>query len=79
MLALLAVGPAHGYQLKHEYDALSEHNSRLAYAQVYTTLIRLERDCLIAVTGEGPAIAGPPRTLYRLLPTGLAQPPNGGP
>lgn len=50
-LALLATGPAHGYELRHALDerfgpALAPLNA----GQVYTTLQRLERDGLIEGT-----------------------------
>ena len=51
-LALLANGPAHGYELKQElerrFDAVL---APLNAGQVYTTLQRLERDGLVADAG----------------------------
>ncbi len=51
LLALLAPGPAHGYDLKRAYDALvASVWPPENIGQVYTTLSRLERDGLVAKT-----------------------------
>jgi DNA-binding PadR family transcriptional regulator len=48
-LALLAGGPAHGYDLKRAYDArFASVWGPLNIGQVYTTMGRLERDGLVA-------------------------------
>jgi DNA-binding PadR family transcriptional regulator len=46
VLALLAQAPAHGYQLKREYERLAR-NGPLNVGQVYQTLDRLQRDGLV--------------------------------
>jgi DNA-binding PadR family transcriptional regulator len=53
LLALLADGPRHGYQLRQEFEARTGATWPLNIGQVYTTLGRLERDGLVAVTGDG--------------------------
>lgn len=68
LLALLAEGPTHGYQLKTAFEQRTGGAWLLNVGQVYTTLNRLERDGLIEATGaEGD------RTTYRLTPAGAAQ------
>ncbi|MBA2336636.1 MAG: PadR family transcriptional regulator [Acidimicrobiia bacterium] len=52
LLALLANGPKHGYQLKVDFDAATGEAWSLNVGQVYTTLQRLERDGLV---DAGPA------------------------
>jgi DNA-binding PadR family transcriptional regulator len=48
-LALLGAGPAHGYDLKRDYDArFGAIWGPLNIGQVYTTMARLERDGLVA-------------------------------
>jgi DNA-binding PadR family transcriptional regulator len=47
LLALLAEGPAHGYQLKADFEARTGGSWELNVGQVYTTLQRLERDGLV--------------------------------
>ncbi|TDC60644.1 PadR family transcriptional regulator [Actinomadura sp. GC306] len=69
LLALLATGAKHGYELKREHDERLPGAKPLPYGQVYSTLQRLERDAFVAVAGvvqEG----GPERTLYELTPKG---------
>src|SRR6266511_4189240 len=47
-LALLASGPAHGYQLKRRHDALFASGwGPINIGQIYVTLGRLERDGLV--------------------------------
>lgn len=49
LLALLACGPAHGYELKRDFEAaFGTVWGPLNIGQVYTTLARLERDGLVA-------------------------------
>ena len=67
LLAFLAAGPRHGYQLKAEFDDATGQAWTLNIGQVYTTLQRLERDDLVALDGS-PDDAG--RQAYRLLPAG---------
>jgi DNA-binding PadR family transcriptional regulator len=49
LLTLLARGPAHGYQLKLDFEAATAEAWPLNVGQVYTTLQRLERDGLVEV------------------------------
>ena len=73
LLALLARGPAHGYELK---QALEQRFGAvlppLNAGQIYTTLSRLERDGLVdddAVAQNG----RPNKRVYRLTDTGQAE------
>ena len=69
LLALLARGPRHGYQLKLEFEAATGEVWPINIGQVYTTLQRLERDDLVAggeADGEG-------RIVYELTRDGLAE------
>lgn len=52
LLALLERGPRHGYQLKTEFEAATGGVWPLNVGQVYTTLDRLERDGLVAVSDD---------------------------
>src|SRR3954452_5418277 len=72
LLALLACGPAHGYELK---QALEQRFGAvlppLNAGQIYTTLSRLERDGLVdddAVAQDG----RPNKRVYRLTEQGRA-------
>lgn len=47
LLALLAEGSAHGYQLKTDFEHRTGGSWALNIGQVYTTLQRLERDGLV--------------------------------
>jgi DNA-binding PadR family transcriptional regulator len=47
LLALLSNGPMHGYGLKTEFEAATADVWPLNVGQVYTTLLRLERDGLV--------------------------------
>lgn len=47
LLSLLAAGPAHGYQLKVDFESATGEAWPLNIGQVYTTLQRLERDALV--------------------------------
>ena len=49
LLALLAGGPRHGYQLKTEFESATGGTWPLNVGQVYTTLDRLARDQLVDV------------------------------
>jgi DNA-binding PadR family transcriptional regulator len=69
LLGLLAEGPAHGYDLKRDYDARFPAAKPLAYGQVYATLTRLERDGLVEVA-ETRQQGGPERTVYALTDAG---------
>ena len=67
LLALLARGPRHGYQLKLEFEQATGEVWPINIGQVYTTLQRLERDGLV--------VAGDPddegRVVYELTREGL--------
>ena len=65
LLALLAEGKAHGYQLKTEYERRTGRSWALNIGQVYTTLQRLERDGLVEELG-----AAGDRIEYRLTDAG---------
>ncbi|PSL38826.1 PadR family transcriptional regulator [Labedella gwakjiensis] len=47
LLAILAVGPCYGYQLRAEFDRRTGSTWPLNVGQIYTTLERLERDGLV--------------------------------
>jgi DNA-binding PadR family transcriptional regulator len=51
LLALLAQGPMHGYQLRVEFEERTGTTWPLNIGQVYQTLTRLERDGLVECTG----------------------------
>ena len=72
LLALLAGGPRHGYDLKRAHDAWYAGLRPLAFGQVYATLARLERDGLVGVahTESG---GGPERVVYELTPAGRSR------
>ncbi|MEX2652886.1 MAG: PadR family transcriptional regulator [Acidimicrobiia bacterium] len=66
LLALLAAGPSHGYQLKLDLEAATADGNVVNVGQVYTTLQRLERDELVTVKetdDEG-------RVIYELTESG---------
>jgi len=68
LLALLADGPRHGYQLKLDLEAATGGAVTINVGQVYTTLQRLERDLLVEDGGndsEG-------RAVYRITPPGMS-------
>jgi DNA-binding PadR family transcriptional regulator len=67
LLALLADGPKHGYELKSQFDDATGEAWPLNIGQVYTTLQRLERDSLVEAVGE-PAEGG--RHPYQLTAAG---------
>ncbi len=61
LLALLDQADMYGYQLRSQFEAYTGGAWPLNIGQVYTTLERLERDGLVAVTrpGDGDGAAGP--------------------
>jgi DNA-binding PadR family transcriptional regulator len=69
LLALLASGPSHGYQLKQAYEERTGALWPLNIGQVYTTLARLERDGLVARVDED----ADDRTSYELTAEGHAE------
>lgn len=52
LLALLADGPKHGYQLKLDLEAATGDAISINVGQIYSTLQRLERDGLIESGGK---------------------------
>jgi DNA-binding PadR family transcriptional regulator len=70
LLGLLGIEPAHGYTLKHRYDAWFAQRRPLAFGQVYATLGRFERDGLAEVV-DVEAGDGPDRRRYRITPEGV--------
>jgi DNA-binding PadR family transcriptional regulator len=68
-LALLSLRPAHGYDLKREYDAWFPDAKPLPFAQVYSTLRRLVRDGLAEVS-ETRSEGGPERIVYTVTGAG---------
>ena len=68
-MGVLASAPAHGYDLKREYDELFPGAKPLAYGQVYASLTRLQRDGLVEVVETSHA-GGPERTTYALTDAG---------
>jgi DNA-binding PadR family transcriptional regulator len=74
MLALLSEGPKYGLQLREEFEANTGQVWPLNVGQVYTTLQRLERDGLVAATGDGQAGGEPgPQKAYRITAEGSAE------
>ncbi|MEX0429256.1 PadR family transcriptional regulator [Nocardioides sp. DS6] len=70
LLALLEREPAHGYTLKHRYDALFARTRPLAFGQVYAALNRFDKHGWAEVTGVEIA-DGPERKRYRITPDGV--------
>lgn len=68
LLALLADGPRHGYQLKLDLEVATGDAITINVGQVYTTLQRLERDGL--VEGGGQDDEG--RAIYEITQRGVA-------
>ena len=73
LLALLAPGPRHGYQLRAEFEARTGGTWPLNIGQVYSTLQRLQRDGLVEPADEEPADAAESRIAYRLTTEGRAE------
>ncbi len=71
-LALLSLRPAHGYDLKREYDASFPNARPLPFSQVYSTLGRLVRDGLAEVI-ETRSEGGPERIVYAITDAGREQ------
>jgi len=70
ILALLSEGPAHGYQLKADFEQRTGGTWPLNIGQVYTTLQRLERDGLVQLS-DGSDQPGD-RVVYAISDTGRA-------
>jgi DNA-binding PadR family transcriptional regulator len=71
LLALLAAGPRHGYDLKRAHDERLPQAKPLAFGQVYSTLGRLERDGYVEENGQDRE-GGPDRTSYSITDLGRA-------
>lgn len=71
LLALLAPGPRHGYQLRAEFEARTGGTWPLNIGQVYSTLQRLQRDGL--VEPEPGADDADSRITYRLTSAGRTE------
>jgi DNA-binding PadR family transcriptional regulator len=70
ILALLAKGPSHGYELRQRlHAALGPLGAGFNAGQVYVTLTRLERNGLVASEQVG-QVVGPDRKMYGLTPSG---------
>ncbi|HSQ81429.1 MAG TPA: substrate-binding domain-containing protein [Casimicrobiaceae bacterium] len=72
ILALLAHGQAHGYELRSRAERDLRPFWRIDFGQLYRVLHRALRDGLIAAAGRERSTQGPARTLYRLTPRGRA-------
>ena len=72
LLGLLERRPAHGYTLKHDFDACFGHAKPLAFGQVYSSLARFERkgwaEVVDVETGSGPE-----RKRYRITADGVGE------
>jgi len=69
-LALLAKQPAHGYEIKQALDsAFGPGWPPLNFGQIYTTLLRLERDGLVH-SQDVPQEGRPGKRVYELTPQG---------
>lgn len=69
LLALLAAGPQHGYDLKKAHDQRFPRARPIAFGQVYGTLGRLERDGLVEKRGQSRE-GGPDRTEFAVTEAG---------
>lgn len=71
-LGLLCSGPQHGYGMKSVYDSWFGAARALPTGQIYSTLRRLERDDLVAVSALQ-AGDGPDRKLYAITDDGVEE------
>ena len=71
LLALLAEEPKFGLRLKEEFEQRTGSVRPLNVGQVYSTLQRLERDGLVANSGEAGTVAS--QKLYSLTGEGAAE------
>ena len=69
MLALLREQPGYGYQLRAAFEESTGSTWPVNIGQVYTTLGRLERDGLVAKTGED----AEGHVVYEITATGVAE------
>ncbi|HMA30221.1 MAG TPA: substrate-binding domain-containing protein [Casimicrobiaceae bacterium] len=72
ILALLAGGQAHGYELHSRAERDLRPFWRIDFGQLYRVLHRALRDGLIVAAGREKSGQGPARTVYRLTPRGRA-------
>jgi DNA-binding PadR family transcriptional regulator len=73
VLALLAAGPAHGYQLRNSFqEAVGEQWGGLNIGHLYQILDRLARDGLIESERQ-PQTVKPDRLVHHLTPAGRAE------
>lgn len=72
LLSVLERAPAHGYTLKHDYDAHPGPRRPLAFGQVYASLARFERDGWAEIV-DIEAGEGPDRKRYRITRDGVEQ------
>jgi DNA-binding PadR family transcriptional regulator len=73
VLALLAARPAHGYELKNEFEqAVGDQWGGLNIGHLYQVLDRLSRDGLID-SERHPQQVKPDRIVHRLTPAGQAE------
>jgi DNA-binding PadR family transcriptional regulator len=68
LLGVLERGPAHGYELKQQSDALL--GAPVQFGQIYSTLGRLEKAGRIRLAAEEPGL-GPDRKRYEITPAGV--------
>jgi DNA-binding PadR family transcriptional regulator len=73
VLALLARGPSHGYELRAAFDeAVGPQWGPLNIGHIYQLLDRLTRDGLVTAEVH-PQDNRPDRTVHRITPTGTAE------
>jgi len=72
LLALLEAEPSHGYTLKHRYDQQFAQAKPLAFAQVYASLSRFERQGL-AKSLDVESGSGPERKRYQITAEGVTR------
>ena len=73
VLALLAAGPNHGYQLKHSFEAtVGPQWGPLNIGHLYQILDRLSRDELVSSERRSQSIK-PDRVVYSITPAGRAE------
>jgi DNA-binding PadR family transcriptional regulator len=71
LLGLLEHAPAHGYELKREYDVLFSNARPLQFGQIYATLQRLQKAGSVSLDREEPG-RGPDRKRYVITPDGVS-------
>ena len=72
LLALLASGPRHGYQLKVEFDAATGGAAPLNFGQVYPTLQRLQKSGYVSQL-EAPSDDDRAKTSFAITDNGRGQ------